>query len=149
MQHHEMMVRKMQNNPKIRDGDDKNYRASSSAKVDDFNQQKANKIHAEQHYSTGSDPITPADIGAETPEGAQSKVNTVQDIVNNHMEDKSNPHSVTTEQIGAYTTEQVNILLSSKADANNYPVDIKLRKNGTSLQVSLDGGATWKTVTLI
>lgn len=42
-------------------------------------------VHSETHKATGSDPISPSDIGAETPAGAQTKVDT--------HENKSNPHT--------------------------------------------------------
>lgn len=42
-------------------------------------------VHSETHKTTGSDPISPSDIGAETPAGAQGKVN--------EHENKANPHN--------------------------------------------------------
>src|SRR5690606_8172924 len=40
--------------------------------------------HAETHSSIGSDPITPESIGAETPAGAQAKVNTHENKTSTH-----------------------------------------------------------------
>lgn len=57
--------------------------------------------------------VTPSQIGAETPAGAQAKVDTHEakaaphsghattTALNNHVNDKNNPHGVTVEQIGA------------------------------------------------
>lgn len=41
--------------------------------------------HADMHKVTGADPVSPSSIGAETPAGAQSKVDA--------HESKANPHS--------------------------------------------------------
>lgn len=53
-------------------------------------------LHAQSHSANGSDPITPSSIGAETPQGAQSKADTAEknakDYTDTH-EGKSNPHS--------------------------------------------------------
>lgn len=56
--------------------------------------------HANTHAAGGSDPVTPAMIGAETPAGAQQKADTAEsnaetyarDYTDAH-EEKSNPHS--------------------------------------------------------
>ena len=53
-------------------------------------------VHSETHKATGSDPISPSDIGAETPAGAQIKADTAESNANNYTdihEGKSNPHS--------------------------------------------------------
>lgn len=50
-----------------------------------INESDAPPIHADSHSVTGADPILPSSIGAETPQGAQTKVDT--------HENKSNPHT--------------------------------------------------------
>lgn len=50
--------------------------------------------HKSTHASGGSDALTPGDIGAETPAGAQAKVDA-------HANRKDNPHQVTAAQVGA------------------------------------------------
>lgn len=55
--------------------------------------QQTAESHASRHASEGPDPITPEMIGAETPSGAQSKVNA-------HASRTDNPHNVTKAQVG-------------------------------------------------
>lgn len=50
--------------------------------------------HKSTHASGGSDALTPSDIGAETPSGAQAKVDA-------HANRTDNPHATTAGQIGA------------------------------------------------
>ncbi len=71
--------------------------------------------HKSTHASGGADALTPADIGAETPAGAQAKV----DI---HADRTDNPHLVTKAQVGlgnVVDKEQVNaIAVGSTSDPN-------------------------------
>lgn len=62
--------------------------------------------HAATHAVGGSDAVTPADIGAETPQGAQERVNA-------HAARVDNPHRVTAAQAGAETPAGA----QAKADA--------------------------------
>jgi len=56
------------------------------------------KAHKSRHATGGQDALTPADIGAETPAGAQAKVD-------NHANRTDNPHNVTKAQIGLGNVE--------------------------------------------
>lgn len=58
---------------------------------------KAALTHAAQHASGGTDPITPASIGAD-PSGSAAAVQT---NLNAHTGRKDNPHGVTAAQVGA------------------------------------------------
>ncbi|WP_234028460.1 phage tail-collar fiber domain-containing protein [Lentibacillus sp. Marseille-P4043] len=49
---------------------------------------------------TGDVTLSAADVGAETPSGAQAKANAVQESLNNHKGDTTNPHNVTKAQVG-------------------------------------------------
>ena len=70
-------------------------------------------LHAETHRPTGTDPILPSDIGAETPAGAQTKADEAEtrakaytdQQVSAHANRQDNPHNVTAEQVGAPTQE--------------------------------------------
>jgi len=52
--------------------------------------------HADNHKQTGSDPVQPSEIGAETPAGAQAKADTAESNAKGYTdthEGKDNPHS--------------------------------------------------------
>lgn len=66
--------------------------------------------HASRHASGGPDPITPAMIGAETPSGAQSKVNA-------HASRTDNPHGVTKAQVGLGNVQNYGIATQAQAEA--------------------------------
>lgn len=55
-------------------------------------------VHSDTHKATGTDPISPSDIGAETPENAQNKVDT--------HENKDNPHSASQIRAGGPTADR-------------------------------------------
>jgi len=50
--------------------------------------------HADQHASGGTDEITPASIGAETPAGAQAKADAVQSNLTTHINDNIESHHI-------------------------------------------------------
>jgi len=78
--------------------------------------------HAFTHAIGGDDPITPGMIGAETPEGAQAKVDA-------HANRKDNPHGVTPEQIGAETPAGAQAKVDAHANRKDNPHQV------TALQV--------------
>jgi hypothetical protein len=78
-------------------------------------------LHASKHASSGEDPLIAADIGAETPIGAQTKADlaqsnaittaasdattkseSVRTELNTHVDNTDNPHIVTSEQVNTY-----------------------------------------------
>lgn len=64
--------------------------------------------HASSHES-GSDPISPGGIGAETPAGAQSKADTAESNANDYTdthENKDNPHSASQVRQGGTTANR-------------------------------------------
>jgi len=217
MQHHEMMVQKMKNNPKIRDSEEKDYRASSNVRTDESMEE--HRLATVIDHPDGS--VTDAKLGQRTinqettPDSSNQGLltvllswlaNRIKAIMGgtlnwyddppitltqakSHADDTENPHGTTADQVpytagggisstnvqaaiaeldseketpagaqakadaaqeAAEATAQaaLDLVAAAKADKANYPDDVKLRKNGTSLQASLDGGTTWKTVTL-
>lgn len=229
MRHVDMMVQKMRNNPKIRDDEDKDYRAVSNAKVEEETeglQEQIDGLVAELAEHKTANPIDHPDksvVESKLDDGAasdraigdrevdQSKVpdstnkgllaillswlaNRIKAITGNmnwyedpavnlvatknHIDNKENPHETTAVQVpytpeGDIAAENVQAAITELdteklgktekaadselldghdssyfATSANYPADVLLRKSGTDLQVSLDAGVTWKTVTL-
>ncbi|WP_028988019.1 hypothetical protein [Thermicanus aegyptius] len=95
--------------------------------------------HASSHASSGSDPISPADIGAETPSGAQAKVDA-------HANRTDNPHAVTAAQVGALASVDGvsnpggNIDLIAGAN-------IAITPDNTNKRVTIAGTGTWPQAT--
>jgi hypothetical protein len=202
MQHHEMIIQKMKNAPKIRDDDNKEYRASSTKKVEDEAGDLQSQVDAleaalEEHRTdspvdhpeksvtevkladnAASDRV----IGQRTVDqtavpsgnaGALTNllswiVNRIKAITGNvnwttdpvvnlvttkaHIDDKDNPHETTAIQVPYDNTTSLltaeNVQAAVDEIVVNYPKDVRFRKNGSNLEASLDGGTTWKVVTL-
>lgn len=74
--------------------------------------------HANTHAKDGSDPITPASIGAYTKGEADTllanKANSAD--LQSHITNKSNPHGVTAAQIGTYTKAETDTRLNARID---------------------------------
>lgn len=68
--------------------------------------------HKNSHASGGSDALSPADIGAETPAGAQAKVDA-------HGNRTDNPHSVTKSQVGLGSVSNYGVATQSEAETGN------------------------------
>lgn len=268
MRHHEMMMQKMRNNPKIRDTEEVDYRAKSTVKVDEKDLGLQQQINAHKSAEVLDHPdksvteeklddgaasdraigerlIDQSAVPDETSTGMLTVLlswlaNRIKAITGanfwysdpavtlvatkTHIDDKENPHETTAEQVpftpvGGVVAEDVqaalteldedltahmtdpaaahqasaisfapggNVLATTvqaaileldteketpagaqeKANAaqtaaeataqaalevhqENYPSDVKLRKTGSNLEVSLDGGATWHTVTIV
>jgi len=111
--------------------------------------------HASRHATGGPDPITPAMIGAETPAGAQAKVDS-------HAARTDNPHGVTAAQIGLGNVQNYGIASQAQAEAGsannvymtpirvkNY-VDTRLLNNLkfrlNSGQLEYEDGGVWRPV---
>ena len=75
---------------------------------------KAALTHAAQHASGGTDPITPASIGAD----ASGSAAAVQANLNAHAGRTDNPHGVTAAQVGAATTTTLSCTVPVKWTAS-------------------------------
>lgn len=79
--------------------------------------------HKSTHASGGSDALTPGDIGAETPDGAQSKADAAESnakaYADEHIDSTSNPHGVTSSQVGLGSVANYGIATQAEAEAGN------------------------------
>ena len=77
--------------------------------------------HKSTHASGGSDALTPEDIGAETPAGAQEKANAAESnakaYADEHINNTSNPHGVTKSQVGLGSVANYDIATQAEAEA--------------------------------
>ena len=77
--------------------------------------------HKSSHASGGSDALTPGDIGAETPAGAQAKANAAESnakaYADEHIDSTSNPHGVTKSQVGLGSVANYGIATQTEATA--------------------------------
>ncbi|WP_434510532.1 phage tail-collar fiber domain-containing protein [Desulfitobacterium sp. AusDCA] len=119
----------------------------------------APSAHASSHASGGADPITPVSIGAETPEGAQAKADSVQSNLNEHLAD--NVSHITADERTTWNAKQ-NVLgftpLNKAGDTatgvivaqNNTSYTTKQVRNITLSTASASGGSNgdiWFTYT--
>ena len=77
--------------------------------------------HKSTHASGGSDALSPGDIGAETPAGAQAKANAAESnakaYADEHIDSTSNPHGVTKSQVGLGSVANYGIATQAEAEA--------------------------------
>lgn len=77
--------------------------------------------HKSTHASGGSDALSPGDIGAETPAGAQSKADAAESSAKAHADAHSgrtdNPHSVTKSQVGLGNVSNYGLATQAEAEA--------------------------------
>jgi len=77
--------------------------------------------HKSTHASGGSDALTPGDIGAETPAGAQAKADAAESnakaYADEHINSTSNPHDVTKSQVGLGNVANYSIATQAEAEA--------------------------------
>lgn len=66
--------------------------------------------HKASHTIGGTDPLSPADIGAETPAAAQQKVDV-------HAANTTNPHNVTKSQVGLGSVSNYGLATQAEAEA--------------------------------
>lgn len=77
--------------------------------------------HKSTHASGGDDALSPGDIGAETPAGAQAKANAAESnakaYADEHIDSTSNPHGVTKSQVGLGSVANYGIATQAEAEA--------------------------------
>ena len=77
--------------------------------------------HKSTHASGGSDALTPGDIGAETPAGAQAKADAAESnakaYTDEHIDSTNNPHGVTKSQVGLGSVSNYGIATQAEAEA--------------------------------
>ena len=77
--------------------------------------------HKSTHASGGSDALTPGDIGAETPAGAQAKADAAESnakaYTDEHIDSTSNPHGVTKSQVDLGSVANYGIATQAEAEA--------------------------------
>lgn len=142
-----MIIQKMKNNPKIRDGENKEYFASSTTAVDGIGERVIGIIET---------------VEGNTETNIASLANVVKAITgNSNWRDVPIINIITLNNkitnVGNTVTQiENNILLINNSISSinssigniqtRLPAEISFRISGTSLQASIDGGATWKTV---
>lgn len=110
---------------------------------------KADKTALDAHIANQENPhgVTAAQVGAETPTGAQEKANAAlaeaKNYVDTHSNNKSNPHGVTVDQIGAETPtgaqqKATQALNQAKTYADTHINDKANPHNVTKDQIGLD-----------